>query len=240
MCSVLQVTILMHKKESQNSSWDKIICYHLKLSIQPALLLKAYRKIWQGCFPIKEWQVWFSWQLLGPFWCPACIPTNLSFLWQVTTLLVLSVISILLPLDTSVSFLQEYYVKRLVCLSTPGCSGHILRMTGHVRHATAASLFIQFCLTAAVCGSSVCTEGMSPVTFHFSVSSACHSSDCRTLGNSWIIWSRVCTITAVAEGREAWNLAKEAIQLEPKQRFLIHFFWWQKSVASIKSMKNAI
>lgn len=141
---------------------------------------------------------------------------------------------------TPVSFLQEYYVKRPVCLSTPGCSGHILRMTGHVRHATAASLFIQFCLTAAVCGSSVCTEGMSPVTFHFSVSSACHSSDCRTLGNSWIIWSRVCTITAVAEGREGWNLGKEAIQLEPKQRFLIHFFWWQKSVASIKSMKNAI
>lgn len=98
MCSVLQVTILMHKKESQNSSWDKIICYHLKLSIQPALLLKAYRMIWQGCFPIKEWQVWFSWQLLGPFWCPACIPTNLSFLWQVTTLLVLSVISILVAI----------------------------------------------------------------------------------------------------------------------------------------------
>lgn len=146
----------------------------------------------------------------------------------------------LLLLDTSVSFLQEYCVKRMVCLSTPGCSGHILRMTGHIRHATAASLFIQFCLTAAVFDSSVWTEGVSPVTSHFSVSSACHLSDWRTLHNSWIIWSCLSTITAVAEGREGWNLGKEVIQLGLKQRFPIHFFWWQNSVTSIKSMKNVI
>lgn len=65
MCAQYDKLQYLGIRRKQNSSWDIIICYHSKISIKPALLLKPYRKIWWGCFPIKEWQVWLSWQFMA-------------------------------------------------------------------------------------------------------------------------------------------------------------------------------
>lgn len=102
MCSIWQVKILVNKKKSKNSSWDKIICYHLKLSIQLHYYSNHTERFDGDALPLRSGRSDFRDNFLAhssillallPI-CPFCD----MFLSCLNTLLVLSVISILIAI----------------------------------------------------------------------------------------------------------------------------------------------